>query len=79
MKGRWSTVLSLMAGILVGVVGLALSALYFIEVVVKRLGEPDQSLLFWYLPILMLGVVMIGAGAALIVRAGFSVRNDRQR
>ena len=47
------------AGVLVGVflVGAYLNAAVF-----ARWGEPDQSLLFWYLPFLMAGIGCLGVG-----------------
>lgn len=45
-------------------VGAAFVVMYVAEAVVARASEPDQSLLFWYLPILFLGLtgIVIGAG-----------------
>jgi hypothetical protein len=42
--------------------GVTFIAMYVSEAIVKRTGDPDQSLIFWYLPILFLGVsiAMIG-------------------
>ena len=38
--------------------------MYVIEAVIRRLGEPDQSLLFWYLPILLAGLICLLIGIA---------------
>ena len=55
--------------------GMAFAARYVLEAVVKRRGEPDQSLLFWYLPILFMGAggLVLGLAAAL-----WGVRRLRQ-
>jgi protein-S-isoprenylcysteine O-methyltransferase Ste14 len=44
------------------VLGVTFIAMYVLEAVVKRIGDPDRSLIFWYLLILFLGVsiTMIG-------------------
>jgi hypothetical protein len=49
-------------GVLLDLGGLALIGSYLIEGVVKRLGEADQSLLFWYLPLLMIGLICLLIG-----------------
>lgn len=35
--------------------------------VIERVGEPDQSLLFWYLPFLLVGVFALGVGVSATV------------
>jgi drug/metabolite transporter (DMT)-like permease len=59
-------VLALLLGGIAALVGAGLVTAYFLEAVLARLGEPDQSLLFWYLPILFsgLGGLVIGFSAA---------------
>jgi hypothetical protein len=54
----------LASGGLLAILGMALVAVYIREAVLARVGEPDQSLLFWYLPILVIGVIamLIGVG-----------------
>lgn len=49
-------------GVITGLVGMALIGIYILEAVVARVGEPDQSLLFWYLPILFLGLIGLSIG-----------------
>jgi len=51
-------------GILIGLAGIAFVGIYILEAIVRRAGEPDQSLLFWYLPILFTGVfgMILGFG-----------------
>jgi hypothetical protein len=55
-------VAALVFGVVVALIGLAMVAAYFLEAVVARSGEPDQSLLFWYLPILFIGLVGTALG-----------------
>jgi hypothetical protein len=55
---------ALLFGFVCALTGVALVAGYFLEAVVARLGEPDQSLLFWYLPILFLGLIGVAIGLA---------------
>lgn len=54
-------------GALLSITGVAFVAMYVFEAIVLRAGEPDQSLLFWYLPILFLGLIglVIGLGASI--------------
>jgi len=42
--------------------GAALAVMYILEAMVARAGEADQSLLFWYLPILLIGLMSMGIG-----------------
>lgn len=48
--------LVLLAGGILSFIGLAFVSMYFWEAIVSKIGDPDQSLVFWYLPILFLGV-----------------------
>jgi hypothetical protein len=52
------------SGGLLTIMGMAFVGMYIVEAIIARAGEPDQSLLFWYLPILFLGLMgmMIGLG-----------------
>ncbi|MHB1342056.1 MAG: hypothetical protein ACYC77_09595 [Coriobacteriia bacterium] len=63
----WSIVALVTSALLI-LSGLSFVVMYFVSAVVERVGEPDQSLLFWYLPILMIGVigVLIGIGAGIL-------------
>ena len=53
---------ALVFGILFFILGAVFVVAYISEAVMARLGEPDQSLLFWYLPILFMGIAGIGLG-----------------
>ena len=47
---------------LIVLTGIAWVVMYVLEAVIARLGEADQSLLFWYLPILFIGLIGILTG-----------------
>jgi hypothetical protein len=55
---------ALVVGGVIGVIGAGFAAMYVTEAVIGTAGEPDRSLLFWYLPILFIGLggVAIGFG-----------------
>ena len=63
-SGRKLPIAALCFGVAATLVGLVLTGGYILEAVIERRGEPDQSLLFWYLPILFIGMVSITAGLA---------------
>jgi hypothetical protein len=54
-----------MIGSLCVIVGLAFSTMYVYGAVIARWGEANQSLLFWHLPILFLGIFSIIFGLVL--------------
>ena len=41
--------------------------MYVWEGIIVHLGEADQSLVFWYIPILLIGFFSIGIGLALFI------------
>jgi len=49
------------------VTGIAFAAMYLLEAVVATAGEPDRSVIFWYLPVLFAGLIGIGAGFGMFV------------
>ena len=59
--------LPLAFGVLTAFTGAAFTVLYIIEAVIARAGEPDQSLLFWYLPVLYLGLIGMLIGTVMVV------------
>jgi ABC-type Na+ efflux pump permease subunit len=63
LKGLFISMIAI--SVLLVVVGLAFISMYFWEGVISRFGEPDQSLLFWYLPILFIGIFSFMGGLAL--------------
>jgi hypothetical protein len=60
-KPVWVAVLLTGIGALIGIVGVAFVWMYIQEGIIVRIGEPDQSLAFWYLPVFFIG---LGAGTA---------------
>ena len=63
-EGRKLPIAALCFGVAATLVGLVLTGAYVLEAVIERRGEPDQSLLFWYLPILLIGMVSVVTGLA---------------
>lgn len=57
--------LQLISGLILSVIGLILCVSYVTEAYISRIGEPDQSLLFWYLPILFGGIISLAIGLVL--------------
>jgi len=62
-------VLAVVFSILLITIGLGFIYMYFWDGVVSRLGDPDQSLAFWYLPILFIGFFCFSGGVTLLVVA----------
>jgi hypothetical protein len=60
-KKTWPS-LALILGIVTSAIGVVLIIAYVIEAYISRKGEPDQSLLFWYLPILFAGIIALVIG-----------------
>lgn len=60
-------VAALVLGVLASLVGLWLIAAYFFSAVFARWGEPDQSLLFWYLPLLFVGSAILVPGLCAVL------------
>ena len=54
--------MALIAGIVLTIIGALLIAGYIMEAYIARIGEPDQSLLFWYLPLLFVGLIAFITG-----------------
>ena len=54
--------ISLLVGSLCTFIGLAFIAMYVYGAIIDRWGEADQSLLFWHLPILFIGIFSIAVG-----------------
>jgi len=57
---------NLLLGGLIALVGAVFIFMYFWEGIIVRIGEPDQSLIFWYLPILFIGFIGIIGGIAML-------------
>ena len=60
------TGLAFLVGGLASLLGVVLVGGYVWEAVILRIGDPDQSLLFWYLPLLFIGMLCFMIGIALI-------------
>ena len=54
-------------GTLIAITGAVFVVMYVSEAIVARTGEPDQSLLFWYLPFLFAGVIGMAIGIGVTV------------
>ncbi|MEA3510184.1 MAG: hypothetical protein U9R51_01995 [Actinomycetota bacterium] len=70
------SLLSSIGGAVLLAVGAVAVKWYFWDVVIRQAGEPDRSMIFWGLPILLIGVFAIGAGLGLIFVA---IRGFRSR
>lgn len=64
---KWRAITRIPLGGLGAFPGMALILMYVREAVISRIGEPDQSPLFWYLPILFPGIAAAGGGISLLV------------
>jgi hypothetical protein len=70
MKTKLAYFLVFLGGLLT-VLGAVFIGMYIWEAVISRLGDPDQSLIFWYLPILFIGVSAV-LGGFFMFRQGLS-------
>ena len=61
--------LLILLSLLLAFIGLGFIAMYIWEGIILRLGEPDQSLIFWYLPLLFIGLLGFASGIALFIFA----------
>jgi len=55
-------VCALLSGIALCIAGAIFVVIYFKDAIFMRLGEADQSLIFWYLPFLFVGISGIVCG-----------------
>jgi len=63
---RFLNFLMIFSGGFVSLAGAILVSMYLWEAVISRMGAPDQSPIFWYLPFLLFGVIAIRKGLAMI-------------
>ena len=70
--------LFIILGSLIAALGIVFIFMYIWEAIISRSGDPDQSLLFWYLPIMFLGVIASVGGLRLLLRGINQVRNMRK-
>ena len=59
--------------------GAAFVVMYILEAIVARAGEPDQSLLFWYLPIVFMGLIGMVIGLGVCVWGVIRLKKQRPR
>lgn len=64
-------------GILLVLLGMIFMGMYAWEAVISRIGDPDQSLLFWYLPILFIGIFAMLGGLLLLYLGRTRLRTIR--
>ena len=65
MTRKFLFLLTILAGTLIFLAGAGLVLMYLWHGVITRIGEADQSLIFWYLPILFMGLIGLAVGWAL--------------
>lgn len=66
--------IALVAGIVIGIIGIGLMGVYVFSAVIANVGKPDQSLLFWYLPILFIGVFGLIVGTSISMLSFLSLK-----
>jgi len=64
---KWQAYVLIAIGILGATFGGVFVCMYVWGAIISRVGDPDQSLLFWYLPILFLGLGAGGVGVLLLI------------
>jgi hypothetical protein len=52
---------------------------YVSSAVIDRIGEADQSLLFWYLPLLLGGVILLTGGGVAVAFGVGALRRGSKR
>jgi hypothetical protein len=62
-------------GALLSFVGLSFVLIYLWEVI-SVIGEPDQSIVFWGLAILLIGIILFTVGATMVVTARRLLKKD---
>lgn len=70
---------AIVLGAIAFVTGLVFTGMYVVEGVIATRGQADQSLLFWYLPILFLGLAGMGLGARLLYWGRKSLAPDEEK
>ena len=71
--------MALIAGIVLTIIGTLLIAGYLMEAYIARIGEPDQSLLFWYLPLLFVGFITFVTGISTGIWGFIRLRKIKQQ
>lgn len=75
-RQAWPRVVVVVGGI-VSACGLLSIGTYVWSALIERIGEPDQSLIFWYLPILFIGIIALGLGLAAIALGVSRLRHPK--
>jgi len=70
---------AIVVGGLITLAGISFTIMYILEAIISRLGEADQSLLFWYLPILFMGLIGILTGAGIGVWGAIRLKQIREQ
>jgi hypothetical protein len=70
---------ALVFGILAFVTGSVFVVMYVSQAIIAKMGEPDQSLLFWYLPFLFMGIFGIFTGIGLGALGVIGLRRIRSQ
>jgi hypothetical protein len=76
-SGKVVSLAALVLGSLISLTGAGLVGLYASEAIITRIGDPDQSLIFWYLPILFIGLIVLAIGLGLGVWGVYRLRKLR--
>jgi hypothetical protein len=63
---------------LITLLGVVFIGMYIWEAVVSRIGDYDQSLIFWYLPILFIGAFTTVGGFLLVLLGLKQVRDTKE-
>jgi ABC-type multidrug transport system fused ATPase/permease subunit len=74
---KWIHLFALVLGAVLSLAGLWFVGIYVSDAIFKRLGEPDQSLVFWYLPILFIGIAGIVSGVVSFLWAFGHIRRTK--
>ena len=77
-KKTWP-LLALISGIVISIIGAVLIIGYIMEAYVARIGDPDQSLLFWYLPLLFVGFISFVTGLSASIWGFNSLRKIKMK
>lgn len=78
IKKLWPIIVLILATLL-SIMGAGLVATYILEAVIARRGEPDQSLLFWYLPFLFFGIIGLVSGLSMGVWSFKDLKKNRKK
>ena len=65
-------------GVIAFLTGLMFIILFIVKAIVERIGEADQSLLFWYLPLLLIGIAGVKLGAGFFIWGFINLRRKEK-